>query len=581
MTDEKIIIYQVLPRLFSNRCASCVPNGTYEQNGSGKLNDFTPKVLNEIKKLGANYIWYTGVIEHATKTDYSRYGIRPDNKYVVKGEAGSPYAIKDYYDIDPDLAENPLERMHEFEALVARTHEAGLKVVLDFVPNHVARQYHSDAAPQGVEDLGAHDNKEMHFSPSNNFYYIPRQAFTPQFYIGEGDDRYFEYPAKATGNDCFGAFPNENDWYETVKLNYGVDYMGGHRLCFDPIPDTWHKMLDILLFWCGKGIDAFRCDMAHMVPVEFWGWAISRVKESYPQVLFIAEIYDQGLYRLYLEKGKFDYLYDKVGLYDKLRGVLCHQVSAAQLTYCWQAVDGIGGHMLNFLENHDEQRFASPFFAGDADKAIPALAVATLMSTGPMMIYFGQELGERGDDAEGFSGHDGRTTIFDYWSVPTVRQWYDGGRCSIAKLTSQQKRLRNLYKTILHIGRHEKAVSQGSFFDLMYVNGENPHLNPHRHYTFLRKYGRELLLVAVNFDSRPTQVAINLPGHAFDTLKIVAGQYEATELISGEKGTKTISPDTPFDCALPAYGAVVWKMELKNFSQRNIEKMKKDKKISK
>ncbi len=563
MADEKIIIYQVLPRLFSNMCDTCVPHGTYARNGAGKLNHFTPRVLREIKKLGANYIWYTGVIEHATKTDYSQYGITSDNKYVVKGEAGSPYAIKDYYDIDPDLAEDPRHRMQEFEALVERTHEAGLKVVLDFVPNHVARQYHSDSAPEGVEDLGAHDNKEMHFSPSNNFYYIPRQAFTPQFYIGEGDDRYFEYPAKATGNDCFGAFPGECDWYETVKLNYGVDYMGGHRLCFDPIPDTWYKMLDILFFWCGKGIDAFRCDMAHMVPVEFWNWAISKVKDSYPSVLFIAEIYDVPLYRVYIERGRFDYLYDKVGLYDKLKGVLCHQVSAAQLTYCWQTVDGIGGHMLNFLENHDEQRFASDYFAGDADKVLPALVVATMMNTGPMMIYFGQELGERAEDAEGFSGRDGRTTIFDYWSVPTVRQWYDGGRCSVAKLTARQKRLRNLYKTVLNIGRSEPAVVHGDFFDLMYVNGENPRFNPHRQFAFLRKHAHELLVIIVNFDSRPAAVEVNIPPHAFDFMGITPGEYAATDLISGDKTEKTVSPETPFVSELTAYGAVVWKIALK------------------
>lgn len=567
MSDEKIVIYQVLPRLFSNMCDTCVPNGTYVQNGAGKLNHFTSKVLREIKKLGANYIWYTGIIEHATKTDYSKYGIRKDNKYVVKGEAGSPYAIKDYYDIDPDLAEDPSARMQEFEALVTRTHEVGLKVVLDFVPNHVARQYHSDTTPEGVDDLGAHDNKEMHFSPSNNFYYIPRQAFTPQFYIGEGEDRYFEYPAKATGNDCFGAFPGEYDWYETVKLNYGVDYTGGGRCHFDPIPDTWYKMLDILLFWCGKGADAFRCDMAHMVPVEFWNWAISKVKENYPSVIFIAEIYDQALYRVYIEKGKFDYLYDKVGLYDKLRGVLCHQVSAAQLTYCWQSVDGIGGKMLNFLENHDEQRFASDQFAGDADKVLPALVVSSMMNTGPMMIYFGQELGERAEDAEGFSGKDGRTTIFDYWSVPTVRQWYDSGRCSVSKLSAKQKKLRNLYKTVLNISRLESAVVHGDFFDLMYVNGENPCFNPHRQYAFLRKYGNELLVIVVNFDDRQANVKINIPDHAFETMKIVPGKYEALELIGGDKEMKELSPEIPFACALSGYGAAVWKIELKNFSK--------------
>ncbi len=568
MTDEKLVIYQVLPHLFSNMCDTCVPHGTYAQNGSGKLNDFTPKVLREIKKLGANYIWYTGVIEHATKTDYSKYGIRPDNKYVVKGESGSPYAIKDYYDINPDLAVDPAARMQEFEALVARTHEAGLKVILDFVPNHVSRQYHSDAAPAGVEDLGAHDNKEMHFSPENNFYYIPRQAFSPQFYIGDGESGYFEYPAKATGNDCFGAFPGEFDWYETVKLNYGVDYLGGHRCCFDPVPDTWYKMLDILLYWCGKGADAFRCDMVHMVPVEFWNWAITRVKDKYPSMIFIAEIYEPALYRPYIEVGKFDYLYDKVGLYDKLRAIMCHNVSAAQLSYCWQSVDGIGGHMLNFLENHDEQRVASPQFLDDADQALPALVVSATMSTGPMMVYFGQELGEKAEDAEGYSGRDGRTTIFDYWSVPTVRRWYDGGRCSVAKLTAEEKRLRNNYKTVLNLCRQERAVVQGDFFDLMYVNGENPRFNPHRQYAYLRKYDNELLVIVANFDNRPVEIQVNIPELALNMMQLTPGEYEAKELLSGVQEIKTLSHEGPFETAIPENGAVVWKFVFKKKSKR-------------
>ncbi len=568
MSNEKIVIYQVLPRLFSNMCDNCVPRGTRDQNGVGKLNDFTPKVLREIKSLGANYIWYTGIIEHATKTDYSAYGICRDNKYVVKGEAGSPYAIKDYYDIDPDLAVDPAARMQEFEALIERTHKAGLKVILDFVPNHVARQYHSDAAPQGVIDLGADDNKEMHFSPQNNFYYIPRQAFSPQFYVGEGEEAYFEYPAKATGNDCFGAFPGEFDWYETIKLNYGVDYTGGGHLCFDPIPNTWHKMLDILLFWSGKGVDGFRCDMAHMVPVEFWNWAINRVKEEYPEMIFIAEIYEPAIYRSYIERGGFDYLYDKVGLYDKLRAIMCHHVSAAQLTYCWQSVDGIGGHMLNFLENHDEQRIASEQFLDDAESALPALVVSATMSTGPMMVYFGQELGEKAEDAEGYSGRDGRTTIFDYWSVPTVRQWYDGGRCSVAKLTAEQKRLRNLYKRVLNLCRTEQAVVQGSFFDLMYVNGDNPRFNPHRQYAYLRKHEDELLVFVVNFDTHPAQVEVRIPSLAFDLLGLIPGEYEAQELIGGGKAIKQLAPQSLFVSEVTAHGAVAWKIEFKKKTKK-------------
>ena len=569
MSDEnKLIIYQVFTRLFGNNNNHCINNGSITENGCGKMADFTAKALGEIKKLGVTHIWYTGIIEHATQTDYRRYNIQPDHPAIVKGKAGSPYAIKDYYDVDPDLAKDVPERMREFENLVQRTHRSGLKVIIDFVPNHVARQYHSDMQPDGTSQLGVNDDANYAFSPYNNFYYIPQSELHGQFDMqGTAGEPYKEFPAKATGNNRFDAYPNINDWYETVKLNYGVDYTGGGRCHFDPIPDTWYKMLDILLFWCGKGADAFRCDMAHMVPVEFWNWAISKVKENYPSVIFIAEIYDQALYRVYIEKGKFDYLYDKVGLYDKLRGVLCHQVSAAQLTYCWQSVDGIGGKMLNFLENHDEQRFASDQFAGDADKVLPALVVSSMMNTGPMMIYFGQELGERAEDAEGFSGKDGRTTIFDYWSVTTVRQWYDSGRCSVSKLSAKQKKLRNLYKTVLNISRLESAIVRGDFFDLMYVNGENPSFNPHRQYAFLRKYGNELLVIVVNFDDRQANVKINIPDHAFETMKIVSGKYEALELIGGDKEMKELSPEIPFACALSGYGAAVWKIELKNFSK--------------
>ena len=438
--NDKLIIYQLLPRLFTNTNSNCVPNGTIEQNGCGKLNDITETVLNSIATLGITHIWYTGVIEHATKTDYSRFGIRPDNPHIVKGNAGSPYAIKDYYDIDPDLAEKVPERMKEFEALVKRTHDCGMKVIIDFVPNHVARQYHSDAAPAGVKDFSADDNMNVFFSPNNNFYYIPRQKFSPSFDLGNGEDAYMEFPAKASGNDCFNAFPNQYDWYETVKLNYGIDY-GDGSTHFDPIPDTWKKMLNILRFWAAKGIDGFRCDMAHMVPVEFWTWAISAVKEKYPSIIFIAELYDVGIYRDYIYRAGFDYLYDKVNLYDTLRGIRCGNISAAQLTGCWQTVEGIANHMLNFLENHDEQRFASNEYAGNANLVIPSLVVCSTINCGPIMIYGGQELGEKGEDAEGFSGKDGRTTIFDYWSVPSIREWYDNGKCDSAGLDEDSIRI--------------------------------------------------------------------------------------------------------------------------------------------
>lgn len=562
--NTKPIIYQLIPRLFTNMNDNCVPNGPMAQNGSGKLNDITPAVLKGIKELGTTHVWYTGVIEHAHATDYTRYGIPRHNPHVIKGLAGSPYAITDYYDIDPDIAVNVPKRIEEFEDLVTRTHDAGMKVIIDFVPNHVGRQYHSDAKPAGIKDLGADDDNTLYFGHNNNFYYIPRQLFAPNIDLGSGKDAYSEFPAKATGNDCFTAFPGPYDWYETVKLNYGIDYGDGSRHFF-PIPDTWFKMLHILRYWAAKGIDGFRCDMAHMVPLEFWKWAIPNVKERFPHIIFIAEIYDVGLYRSFIHEGGFDYLYDKVNLYDTLRAVQCHNHSAATITNCWQTVEGISDHMLNFLENHDEQRFGSRQYAGDPAKVVPSLIVSSMISTGPMMIYAGQELGEQATDAEGYSGRDGRTTIFDYWSIATLRRWL----CDIegcTHLTAREKWLRDRYKTILNICRDEKAITAGRFFDLMYVNYENPSLNPHKQYVFMRSYATETLIIAVNFDSVSCDLSINIPRHAFETLNLPQGEAIATDLLTGDKMRKSFSQDKPFEAFVAPFDAAVWKIKHGNIA---------------
>ena len=561
-TNHKIIIYQVFTRLFGNDNTHPVPDGNIRQNGCGRMADFTGKALNEIKELGATHIWYTGIIEHATQTDYRRYNIRPDHPAVVKGKAGSPYAIKDYYDVDPDLAKDIPERMREFELLVRRTHRSGLKVIIDFVPNHVARQYHSDAQPEGTVQLGENDDTGKAFSTGNNFYYIPNCALQGQFDMkGSSAEPYSEYPAKATGNNRFDAYPCINDWYETIKLNYGVDYMNGGIKHFNPIPDTWYKMRDILLFWAAKNIDGFRCDMAEMVPVEFWEWVIPQVKEQYPTLLFIAEVYNPAEYRNYLFRGKFDYLYDKVGLYDTLRAIVCGQESATAITRCWQSLSGIEKNMLNFLENHDEQRIASDFFAGNPVKAVPALAVAACMNVNPMMLYFGQEFGERGMDCEGFSGCDGRTTIFDYWSVDTVRRWRNEGKFDGKLLTEDEKKLYNTYRKILTLCNEEPAISQGQFFDLMYANIGGWRFNEHRQYAFLRKNGNEVLLVVANFDATPVGIAINLPPHAFSFLGIPQlPDCEATDLMTGVPEHISFVPYRATETTVPGYGVKILKI---------------------
>ena len=562
--NEKIIIYQVFTRLFGNNNTRLKKNGSFDENGCGKMADFTTKALTEIKNLGATHIWYTGVIEHASQNNYNRYGIRPDHPAVVKGKAGSPYAIRDYYDIDPDIANSIPDRMKEFENLVKRSHKAGLKVIIDFVPNHVARQYHSDAKPEGVVDLGENDDNTVAFSPQNNFYYIPGEQLQGNIDLHMyAPEAYVEMPAKATGNDKFDAWPSVNDWYETVKLNYGVDYMNGRWGHFDPIPDTWKKMLDILLFWAAKDIDGFRCDMAEMVPVEFWGWAIPQVKEQFPNIIFIAEVYNPHEYRNYIFKAHFDYLYDKVGLYDTLRALTCGHESATNIPFRWQSLSGIEKHMLNFLENHDEQRIASEFFAGNPFKAIPAMVVSACMNTNPVMVYFGQELGEAGMDEEGFSGRDGRTTIFDYWTVDTIRRWRSGGKYDGKLLTQAEKKLQSFYSTLLNLCNKEKAIREGEFFDLTYANLEGVVFNEHRQYAFFRKAGKELLFIVVNFDEKPAAPCVKIPTHAFDYLGIpFKDAYKAKDLLTGNTETLVMAPDQCTQILIEGFGAKILKIKL-------------------
>lgn len=552
----KVIIYQIFTRLFGNRVEDCRKGGTLAENGCGKMNDFDAATLRRIKSLGITHVWYTGVIRHATVTDYSVHGIPRQHPAVVKGKAGSPYAITDYYDIDPDIAVDVDKRMSEFEALVKRTHKAGMKVIIDFVPNHVARQYRSVCKPEGVRDLGEDDDRNMHFSTENNFYYCWGQPFEADIDLHCGEaEAYSEVPARATGNDCFGNRPGRNDWYETVKLNYGVDYCdaGGRSEHFCPIPDTWNKMTDILLFWAAKGVDGFRCDMAEMVPVAFWAWATDKVKYRYPDIKFIGEVYNPEQYRSYINAG-FDWLYDKVGMYDCVRDVICGRRRAGDITSQWQATDDIGGNMLYFLENHDEQRIGSDFFAGDGRKGIPGLIVSALMRQNPVMVYAGQEFGEHGMDEEGFSGRDGRTTIFDYWTVLAINHGYFNRR----KLTKEEKALEQVYSKILNIALTESAVTDGLFYDLMYRNeaiGDNV-------YTFLRKSGNELLVIAANFSGNVADCGIVIPRHACEFLGIGESVHEGVELLSGDKDVFNIVSDSAVSVSIPANGGVVWKIIL-------------------
>lgn len=560
---SRIIIYQLLPRLFGNSTETCVANGTIQQNGCGKFNDITPKALRAIRSLGATHVWYTGVIEHTTRTSYAQYGIATDHPATVKGEAGSPYAIKDYYDIDPDLAVNVSKRREEFRALVERTHKAGLKVIMDFIPNHVARNYNSDNTPAGTFPFGAFDDKETFFAGHNNFYYLGAQPFGCNIDAKDcAEEEYSENPLRATGNDCFGS-PSRNDWYDTVKLNYGIDYRTGNRQ-FSPVPNTWVKMLKILRYWASQGIDGFRCDMVEMTPVEFWAWAVPKIKEEFPGIIFIGEIYQPHIYRSFIKEGGFDYLYDKVGLYDTLRGVMNGQTSANDISCTLQGTADIRHNMLTFLENHDEQRIASDFFAANARRALAALIVSATVDTQPFMLYAGQELGERGMDKEGYSGVDGRTTIFDYWSVDTLRRWKGNGNYTGEQLSEEEKSLQSFYSHLLNLCNSEEALSSGQYYGLQYANPHSDKYDSNHIFSFLRGTEKELLLIVANFSDSDKECSVTIPEEALAFFGITHSNkpQKATELLSGETTKLPLSPQEAISINVPANSGAILKFNI-------------------
>jgi len=564
-TTSKMVVYQMMTRLFSNTNSTNKFYGSVEENGVGKMDNINEAALKGIKQLGVTHVWYTGIIEHALLTDYSKYGIALDDADVVKGKAGSPYAIKDYYDVDPDLAVSVPNRMKEFEALVERTHAQELKVIIDFVPNHVARSYKSDAKPADIKDLGEGDDNTVSFKSTNNFYYLPGQAFQPpkrpdELEAPKSDGNFSENPAKVTGNNQFTAAPNLGDWFETIKLNYGIDYQNGEKKNFEPIPNTWEKMRDILIYWTNKKVDGFRCDMAEMVPVEFWQWAIPQIKKVNPEIIFIAEIYNPAQYRNYLDNGQFDFLYDKVQLYDTLRLIVNQKAHTNGIAHVQESLKGINHNMLHFLENHDEQRFASPFFAGDPWKAVPAMVVSACIDEGPVMIYFGQEVGEPGAKAEGFSGDDGRTTMFDYWGVPQHQKWVNELKFDGGQLSDEQKQLRQFYGDILALASSNQAIARGKYTDLTIYNHQKGNVSSFVH-AFARYHQEEKLIIVSNFDSKMEAVKVEIPKELANEIGLSEGTaYVGRDLLrsGAEIG---INEKLTMSMEIPAYSSFILKIK--------------------
>ncbi len=584
VSSKKEVVYQVFTRLFGNKNTTNKPWGTIEENGVGKFNDFTDTALREIKDLGVTYIWYTGVPHHALIRDYSAIGVSNDDPEVVKGRAGSPYAVKDYYNVNPDLAVNPAHRLQEFEALIARTHKVGLKVIIDIVPNHIARKYEGKNNPVGIRDFGADDDTTVEYKRDNNFYYIPNTHFevpdTDQPLNVEKNllinNKFEEFPAKWTGNGSRLAKPDRDDWYETVKVNYGIRPDGSKDfpelpVGFDTksyqehysfwqgkdVPDSWDKFKDIALYWTAKGVDGFRFDMAEMVPYEFWSYMNSAIKMKNPDAFLLAEVYNPNEYRNYIHLGKMDYLYDKVETYDKLKDIIQGRALPDGLSDIQNGMADIEHHMLHFLDNHDEQRLASPEFAGTPQKGKPLMVVSTTISTSPTMVYFGQEVGEAGNENAGFGTHS-RTSIFDYIGVPNHQRWMNGGKFDGGQLTQEEKELRDFYKRILNFSLNSTAL-MGEYQEIQTVNRQTTQGYDPGIYAFTRWSDTQKLVIVTNFSWLSTSnFELKIPSEIIRKWNLKDGNYTVTDqlynkssvqlqVLNGEgKAQITIAPSESF-----------------------------------
>lgn len=562
------VIYQLLVRTFGNINESKILGGTLSENGSGKFSDINSEALTSIRKMGFTHIWLTGVIEQASATAYP--GRPADVPEILKGKAGSPYAIKDYFDVCPDYADDPSRRIEEFRELVTRCHAHGFKVIIDFVPNHVARSYKSDVHPELC--FGEGDNKDVFFDRENYFYYLNQThpgggppVLLPFEQIA-GNDGVFELEksfGRVTGNNATTWAPSVHDWYETVKLNYGHDFTTGRETAHLPgpnapsedVPRTWRTMDGILAYWQGMGVDGFRVDMAHIVPMEFWRWSVRRARSRDAGVFFMGEAYDTDPDKLTDEdvieelwKAGFNGAYEhptyKIlqGIYEE--GKWANDIDSETF------LNAHFHHCIRYIENHDEVRIANPQRWGGVgmDAGRPAAAVMFGISRAAIMLYSGQEVGEPAIGAEGFSGDDGRSSIFDYTSLSELQKWVNGGKYDGEKLSKAQAEMRKWYAELFSV-LTQPAFTNGEFYGLNHANKGNQSFgrlagedaSGHWIYAFLRydKSSEQAFLCIVNFHPSHTfqTVSADIPEDALDFI----GRKEAKKFtFTGKLGTTEI-----------------------------------------
>jgi glycosidase len=594
-------VYQLFVRQFGNTNETRTTNGTLAQNGVGKFNDINDAAIGSLRKMGFTHIWLMGVLQQAGLTDYSSIGQPADDPDLLKGIAGSPYAIKDYFDVCPDYAARPEKRIDEFKSLLERIHKHEMKALIDFVPNHVARSYASDVRPElnfGEKgNDGAGDERSIFFSPQNNFFYLKPDGTGPPLRLPTCKDGQVISPTckavallnerrdkdegndgrrrplqkcdglfdgemafgRATGNNVVSWTPAMTDWYETAKLNYGFDFTRSLENPHEypnaltpekPIPDTWKKMDRVLEHWQAMGVDGFRCDMAHMVPPEFWNWAIAKARARQPDVVFIGEAYDTDPAKVpgldttisKLHGGRSSVMFDLLNagftaVYDDrtyrvIKAIYEGPGWANDIDYAC-ADDFIFENSIRYAENHDEVRLAAKLqWAGIGMQAGPAIcAILYGLSRGGILFHNGQEVGEPGEGQEGFGHDDARTSIFDYWSMPEFVKWVNGHQYDGGRLSSGQKALRESYERLINL-IDQPAFRRGVCVPLNAANRDNPNYGrlpneqPSGHwlYSFLRhdSESSQIFLVVVNLHPRESlkEVRIIIPSDIVQSLRL-------------------------------------------------------------
>ncbi len=499
-----VTIYQVAPRTYAA-----------QGNGAalaGKLSDMTTDRLREIRDLGIDYLWLTGVLEHAARAQTD-----PD---VVKGEAGSYYAIYDNWDVSSEIG-----TMADFEAVIERAHSVGLRVLIDFVANHTARLHRTDVVCKQHLDFGRGDRTEVAFDRDNNYYYMPNTSFTPPTQTGSaGSDGAFdtdiftpgiqlESPARVTGNDIVSPNPPISDWFETVKLNYGWDLIN-KRANYSPRPRTWNQMIDVARYWVEKGVDGFRVDFAHAVPIEFWRTFAAELKAVQPQVFLLAEAYETD-YRMKLPgftfydmlDAGFDSVYNSAmywAMHNQVQrpGDMRSAVPNRSPALAANIVNR-GFQFTQYLENHDEERVASrtfaPWIGERAQRAELGLAYTAYLGLMPgnLLMHGGQELQEDASVFGSYAGDNGKTSIFDYVYQSQTRLWQSGNR------PQWMIDFRQRYRDLLALKRLPafSAIHKESVPSLVDLDGPNNYKEQSNWISsYIRFQGNDAYLVVTNGD---------------------------------------------------------------------------------